>query len=421
MQAAIEAVDAGRLVERALNGSDLVSQLRSASSVDVVSAGKAAAPMLMGFAGASPVLPRSMTGIGPGQPASLPPGAVWHSTAHPVPDERSVAAARRALAVAESVTPRGVLVVLLSGGASSLMAKPAGELSLADKRRTNELLLESGAAISEMNTVRKHLSAIKGGRLAVAAGGAVLTLVVSDVVGDNLSMIASGPTVPDATTFEQALDVLDKRGGRHRYPPAVERWLTRGAAGDVEETPKPHDPRLSRSVAKVIGGRLTAVEGARRAAEALGYRIHVIEQAVTGEARRAGLALVDVASWASMLRDAQPMCILASGETTVHVTGQGIGGRNQECALAMATQLETLGASVVAASVGTDGVDGPTDAAGAVVDTTTLGRATAAGMAPPERYLENNDSYNFFNQLGDLIRTGPTGTNVGDLQVILIG
>lgn len=421
MQAAIDAVDAGRLVERALNDSDLVSQLRSASSVDVVSAGKAAAPMLTAFAGASPVPPRSMTGIGPGQPAALPPGAVWHSTAHPVPDERSVAAARRALAVAESVTPRGVFVVLLSGGASSLMAKPAGELSLADKRRTSELLLESGADISEMNTVRKHLSAIKGGRLAVAAAGAVVTLVVSDVVGDNLSTIASGPTVPDATTFDQALDVLDRRGGRHRYPPPVQRWLTRGAAGDVEETPKPHDPRLSRSVARIIGGRLTAVDGASRAAESLGYRIHVIEQPVTGEARRAGLALVDVASWASMLRDSQPMCILASGETTVHVTGQGIGGRNQECALAMALQLDTLGPSVVAASVGTDGVDGPTDAAGAVVDTTTIERAQAAEMGPPERYLENNDSYTFFNQLGDLIRTGPTGTNVGDLQVILIG
>ena len=421
MQAAIEAVDAGRLVELALNDPALISQLTSAGSVDVVSAGKAAAPMLAGFASASPVPPRSMTGIGPGQPAVLPAGAVWHSTAHPVPDERSVAAARRALAVAASVTPRGVFVVLLSGGASALMAKPAGELSLADKRRTNELLLESGADIGEMNTVRKHLSAIKGGRLAVATGGAVVTLVISDVVGDNLSTIASGPTVPDATTFEQALDVLDRRGGRHRYPPPVERWLTRGAAGDVEETPKPNDPRLSRSVARIIGGRLTAVDGASRAAESLGYRIHVIEQAVTGEARRAGLALVDVASWASMLRDSQPLCILASGETTVHVTGHGLGGRNQECALAMATQLETLGSSVVAASVGTDGVDGPTDAAGAIVDTTTLARAKAAEMAPPERYLENNDSYTFFNQLGDLIRTGPTGTNVGDLQVILIG
>ena len=421
MRAAIEAVDAARLVERALNDAALLDQLRSASSVDVVAAGKAAAPMLRGFASAAPVPARSMTGIGPGQPETLPAGAVWYPSAHPVPDERSVAAARRALAVAESVTPRGVLLVLISGGASALMAKPAGDLSLADKRRTSELLLESGADITEMNTVRKHLSAIKGGRLAVAAGGAVVTLAVSDVVGDNLSTIASGPTVPDATTFEKALDVLDRRGGSARYPPAVVRWLARGADGGVEETPKPNDPRLTRSVATVIGGRLTAVDGASRAAEALGYRIHAIEQPVTGEARRAGAALVDVASWASMLRDAQPMCILASGETTVRVTGQGSGGRNQECALAMGLSLETLGSSVVAASVGTDGVDGPTDAAGAVVDTTTLARAKAAGIEEPQRYLDNNDSYTFFNTLGDLIRTGPTGTNVGDLQIILIG
>ena len=421
MQAAIAAVDAARLVERALHDSSLLDQLRSAASVDVIAAGKAAASMLAGFAAASPVPARSMTGIGPGTPASLPPGAVWFPSAHPVPDERSVTAARRALAVAESVTPRGVLLVLLSGGASSMMAKPAGELSLADKGRTSELLLESGADITELNTVRKHLSAIKGGRLAVAAGGAVVTLVVSDVVGDNLSTIASGPTVADATTFEQALDVLDRRGGRHRYPPAVVRWLARGADGDVEETPKPLDPRLTRSAARIIGGRLTAVDGASRAAESLGYRIHPIEQPVTGEARRAGAALVDVASWASMLRDAQPMCILASGETTVHVTGEGKGGRNQECALAMGLSLETLGPAVVAASVGTDGVDGPTDAAGAVVDTTTLARANAAGLPAPQSYLDNNDSYTFFNTLGDLIRTGPTGTNVGDLQIILIG
>ena len=421
MEAAIHAVDAGRLVQLALTDPALLDQLRSAGSVDVVAAGKAAASMLTAFAAASPVPPRSLTGIGQGQPAALPAGAVWYPSAHPVPDERSVAAARRAIAVAESVTPRGVLVVLLSGGASSMMAKPAGELTLADKRRTSEILLESGADIGEMNTVRKHLSAIKGGRLAVAAGGAVITLVVSDVVGDNLSTIASGPTVADATTFEQALDVLDRRGGRRHFPPAVTHWLARGAGGAIEETPKPNDPRLARSAARIIGGRLTAVDGAKQAAESLGYRIYPIEAPVVGEARLAGRALIDAASWASMLRDARPLCIVASGETTVRVTGTGMGGRNQECALSMALVLDILGPSVVAASVGTDGVDGPTDAAGAIVDTTTLARAVAAGIGTPDGYLDDNNSYVFFNQLGDLIRTGPTGTNVGDLQVILIG
>ena len=301
-----------------------------------------------------------------------------------------------------------------------MMAMPAGDLSLADKRRTSELLLQAGATIGELNTVRKHLSGVKGGRLAASSAGAIVTLAISDVVGDDLSTIASGPTVPDPTTFTDALDVLDKHGGRHRYPPPVLRWLTRGAGDPINETPKPHHPRLARSTARVIGGRLTAVEGAKKAAESLGYRIYPIEAPVVGEARRAGRALVDASSWASMLRDAQPLCIVASGETTVHVTGDGKGGRNQECALAMALALEMLGPLVVAASVGTDGVDGPTDAAGAIVDSTTLTRAQAADLLP-ELYLDRNDTYTFFHRLGDLVRTGPTGTNVGDLHVILIG
>jgi len=331
-----------------------------------------------------------------------------------------VAAARRVLDVAEATSPADLLVVLLSGGASAMMALPAGDLSLADKRRTSELLLQAGANIGELNTVRKHLSAIKGGRLAASARGSVLTLAISDVVGDDLSTIASGPTVPDVTTFAQALDVLDRCGGRHRFPPPVVRWLTRGAGDPINETPKPHHPRLERSTARVIGGRVTAVDGAQRAAESLGYRIYPIEAPVVGEARLAGRALIEAASWASMLRDAQPLCIVASGETTVHVTGDGRGGRNQECALAMGLVLDTLGPTVVAASVGTDGVDGPTDAAGAVVDSTTLARAREADLVP-EVYLNDNDTYTFFNTLGDLVRTGPTGTNVGDLQVILIG
>jgi glycerate-2-kinase len=420
VRAAIEAVDAGRLVEQALGDAALVAQLRSARGVDVLSAGKAAGPMLTAFAGASPVPPRSMLGIGPTPPAGLPAGAVWQTGAHPVPDERSVAAARRALDMAEATSPADMLVVLISGGASSMMAMPAGDLSLADKRRTSELLLQAGADIGDLNTVRKHLSAIKGGRLAASAHGAVATLAISDVVGDDLSTIASGPTVPDATTFTQALDVLDRCGGRHRFPPPVVRWLTRGAGDPINETPKPRHPRLERSSARVIGGRLTAVDGAKRAAESLGYRLYPIEAPVVGEARLAGRALVEAASWASMLRDAQPLCIVASGETTVRVTGDGKGGRNQECALSMALALEMLGDSVVAASVGTDGIDGPTDAAGAVVDSTTLARAQQANLVP-EVYLNDNDTYNFFHTLGDLIRTGPTGTNVGDLQVILIG
>ncbi len=420
MQAAIDAVDANGLVTRALEDPALIAQIRAARAVHVVAAGKASAAMLNGFATACPVRPRSMLGIGLGPVSGLPVGATWHVSAHPVPDARSVEAARHVLEVAQSTSPADLLVVLLSGGASAMMAMPAGDLSLADKRRTSELLLQAGASIAELNTVRKHISAIKGGRLAASSAGAVITLAISDVVGDDLSTIASGPTVPDPTTFTDALQVLERFGGQHRYPPPVTTWLTRGAGDPINETPKPQHPRLARSSARVIGGRLTAVEGAKRAAESLGYRIHPIEAPVVGEARRAGRALVEAASWASMLSNAQPLCIVASGETTVNVIGNGRGGRNQECALAMGMVLDTLGNSVVAASVGTDGIDGPTDAAGAIVDTTTMSRAQAAELVP-EFYLNENDCYTFFNHLSDLIRTGPTGTNVGDVQVILIG
>ena len=299
------------------------------------------------------------------------------------------------------------------------MAMPADGISLEDKQRTSERLLKEGAEIHALNAVRKHLSAVKGGQLAAAAGGPVLTLAVSDVVGDELSAIGSGPSVPDETTFADALMALDRHGGRDHYPAAVVARLTAGASGVIPETPKAGDPRLARSVARVIGGARTAVDGARLAAESLGYVVHVIEEPVRGEARLASRGLLQAASRIARTRSG-PVCILAAGEMTVRVAGTGRGGRNQECALAMARGLDTFGRAAAAASIGTDGVDGPTDAAGGVVDTTTLGRAEAAGIAPPESYLEDNNSYVFLNELGDLIRTVPTNTNVGDLQVILV-
>lgn len=382
--------------------------------MDVVAAGKAAAPMLGACAEAAGVALRRVVEID------------LRNAAHPVPDERSVAAARRVMDLAAATAEGELLVLLLSGGASSLMALPAEGLTLGDKQGTSRLLLEQGAAIHELNTVRKHLSAIKGGQLAAAVSGSVLTLAVSDVVGDDLSAIGSGPTVSDATTFAMALDVIDRHGGRGMYPAACVSRLERGASGVIPETPKPGDPRLARSTARVIGGRHVAMEGARAAAEVLGYAVHVIEEPVTGEARIVGAALTSVASGfvasASVASgfSRKAVCIIASGETTVRVTGQGKGGRNQECALAMARSLETLGAAVVAASVGTDGIDGPTDAAGAIVDSTTLARADAARLGSPDLYLNDNNAYQYLDALSDLIRIGPTNTNIGDLQVILV-
>lgn len=432
VRAALGAVDAGRLVRQALAVPDVERRLRAAAAVDVIAAGKAAERMLAALVEAAPVGLRRVVGIGGAPGSGVPAGVRWHTAAHPVPDRRSVAAARAALDLAEAAGPRDLLVVLLSGGASAMMALPPEAVTLADKQQTSAELLRLGAEIHDLNAVRKHLSAVKGGHLAAAAAGSTLTLALSDVVGDDLSAIGSGPTVPDETTFGDALAALDRYGGRARYPADVVARLTRGADGAVAETPKPGDARLARAEARVIGGYRTAVAGARAAAEGLGYVVHVIEEPMTGEARAAAHHLIAAAREyvgrvapraASGGRGgpAGPVCIVAGGETTVHTAGSGKGGRNQECALAMVRELDALGARVVAASVGTDGIDGPTDAAGAIVDTTTLARAEAADIGPPERFLEEHNSYVFFDELNDLIRTGPTGTNVGDVQVILVG
>ena len=412
----MRAADAGRLVRAALVDASLVERLKAASRVHVVAVGKAAGPMLNAFAEALSSLhdprPHFLVGIGPARPDALPPRAEWFDSAHPVPDERSVRAARRALDVAAATAPKDLLVVLLSGGASALMALPGEGIALEDKQQTVRQLLKGGATIDELNAVRKHLSAIKGGRLAAATKGHVVTLAISDVVGDDLSVIGSGPTVPDPSTFADALAVLDRRGGRNIYPSAVVTLLERGRRGEIDETPKPDDPRIARSIAHIIGGRMTAVAGAVEKARSRGYHVHVIERPIVGEAREAARAFAEDAGRAAATLP-RPACIVGAGETTVVVKGNGLGGRNQEFALAM------ISSGLVFGSIGTDGIDGPTDAAGAVVDPTTAERAAALGL-DPQTFLSNNDSYHFFSALDDLLRTGPTGTNVGDVQAALV-
>ena len=337
---------------------------------------------------------------------------------HPTPTAESERGGRAALALAASLKTDETLVVLLSGGASALMAVPADGVTLEDKRATTAQLLRAGADIHALNTVRKHLSAIKGGWLAARASGRCLTLAISDVVGDDLSVIGSGPTVADASTLGQALDILRRFGGDTAYPKSVVDRITNGAAGRVEETLKPGDRRLERAETSVIGGRRDAMSGAARAAAALGYHVVSIDDAVVGEARTAGPSHLR-ACLAKAAGIARPACIVSSGETTVRVTGSGKGGRNQEFALGCADVLASSGVTAAVASVGTDGIDGPTDAAGAVVDNTTTERARASKLAP-STFLERNDAYRFFQELGDLVMTGPTSTNVGDLQVVLI-
>jgi glycerate-2-kinase len=336
---------------------------------------------------------------------------------HPRPGDGSIAAGHAALALAAATQPVDLLLVLLSGGASSLMAAPAPGLTLDDKRRATTLLLRGGADIHALNTVRKHISAVKGGRLAAAAAARCLTLVISDVVGDDPSVIASGPTVPDASTFEDALRVLDDCGGRAAFPPPLVAHLERGVRGQVEETPKPGDPRLSRAEVRVIGSRPMAMAGAANEARRRGYHTVIIDEPVVGEARDAAPQLFRCAL---ALAAAGPCCIVAGGETTVTVAGTGVGGRNQECALALVELMAGLGRPAAFASAGTDGIDGPTDAAGAIATSTTWARGRDAGLEPAA-FLAANNSYEFFAALGDLVKTGPTGTNVGDLQVFLLG
>jgi glycerate 2-kinase len=347
----------------------------------------------------------------------------WMGGGHPIPTEDSVRAGQRALAIVQAAQPDERLLFLLSGGASALMALPAEGVTLDDKQGTTECLLRAGANIHELNTVRKHLSAIKGGQLAAASSTDWRTLVVSDVVDDDLSVVASGPTVADASTFQDALDVLRRHGDGtvDCYPARSVARLMRGARGELADTPKPNDPRLALGEALVIASRRDAMRGAATAAAARGYHVLRMDEAVVGEARVAAHAHLDAVTARIARGDSppDPICVVSSGETTVHVTGNGRGGRNQEFALALVERMPLLGACAALASLGTDGIDGPTDAAGAIVDSRSAVRARQSGLSS-NSFLAANNAYAFFLAMGDLVHTGPTGTNVGDLQIILL-
>jgi glycerate 2-kinase len=339
--------------------------------------------------------------------------------AHPIPDERSVDAGTRALELAAAARRRGeCLVVLLSGGASAMLAVPAEGVTLGDKAAVTRLLLASGLPIAGTNAIRKHVSAIKGGQLGAAAGRSI-TYAISDVhapVEDDPAVIGSGPTVADPSTFAEAEAALREVRLIETVPAAILRRLQRGVRGQADETIKPGDSRLSRAEFVLAGSRRDAMDGACAEAARLGYRVERIEAPTLGEAR--GAARQFVQSMASA-RPA-PVCIIASGETTVTLEAgsTGRGGRNQEFALAAAPLMPDLGTAALA-SAGTDGIDGPTDAAGAYADSTTIDRARAMGL-DADAALQAHDSYSFFQRLGDAIVTGPTGTNVGDLQILLV-
>ena len=341
---------------------------------------------------------------------------------HPVPDARGVEGTEEILSLVETAGKRDLIICLISGGGSALLIAPVHDISLEDKQNTTKLLLACGATIHEFNTVRKHLSRAKGGRLAQMAYPATVTsLILSDVVGDDLDVIASGPTVPDSSTFDDAAQILKDFSIWDQLAPAVRNHLAKGASGQIEDTPKSDNAVFQQCSQVLVGTNLQALKAAGREAQRLGYRPLILSSKVEGEAREVAKFYTAIAREALSSQNPlkPPVCVLAGGETTVTLTGEGRGGRNQEFALAAALTIAGLD-NVVVLSGGTDGTDGPTDAAGAIADGTTVARALEKGLDPKD-FLRRNDSYNLFQKLEDLLMTGPTRTNVMDMYMLLVG
>jgi hydroxypyruvate reductase len=428
LRAAIEAVEPGQAVRAAvrvegntLRVADNRYELGQVRRVLVVGAGKASAPMAAEVERLIPAdvpVESSVTvRYGHGVPTRR---VTIREASHPVPDQAGVEATRAIADLLQDADEQDLVVCLISGGGSALLTLPVDGVSLDDLQHTTQALLKSGATINEINTVRKHLDLVKGGGLARMAHPApVLTLVLSDVVGNPLDAIASGPTVPDTTSWADAASVLDRYALWDAIPASVSERLRAGQAARLPDTPKPGDPLFEHVQTHVVGSNLLACQAAAAAAEQLGFQPLVLSTYVEGEAREVARVL------AGLLREvdasghplSRPCCLIAGGETTVTVRGSGKGGRNQELALAAAFPLHGV-PDVLLASLGTDGSDGPTDAAGAWVDGSTLAQARSAGLDPAQ-HLANHDAYPFFERLGNLLITGPTNTNVNDVYVLL--
>jgi glycerate 2-kinase len=413
-RAAVAAADPGSAVRQHLERLD-TSRYRD---IYVVGAGKAGASMA---AAAERILGKRITGglvnVKYGHVAKLR-RIKLNECGHPVPDERGVAGAERIAKIAEAATRDDLVVCLVSGGASALLPLPAPPISLEEKQEVTRLLLACGADIHEFNAVRKHLSHIKGGQLArLASPARVEALLLSDVIGDDPGVIGSGPSAPDASTFAEVAHIVEKYGIAGRLPTSVIRRLELGSRGEIAETPKQGDPIFRRVRNTIIGSNRLALAAAARCARGHGFRTVVLSSEIQGETRE--IARMHGAIAREIVRRGQPLrppaCIISGGETTVTLRGSGLGGRNQEFVLAAALEIAGLPDTVVL-SAGTDGTDGPTDAAGAIADGSTLARKPEGAA-----YLNANDSYHYFEALGDLVKTGPTLTNVMDVRLVLVG
>ena len=416
-----------KVIDNKLSVNDLVYDLKDFSRVIVVGAGKGTAPMakaveelLGGRIGEGLIIVK--------HGHTLPLEKIRQIEAsHPLPDRTGVEGTEGIMYRLKDADEKTLVICLLSGGGSALLVSPAEGISLKDKQITIDLLLKSGASIDELNAVRKHLSRVKGGKLAsIAYPATIISLILSDVIGDRLDVIASGPTVPDRSTFMDAVKVIEKYNLVKELPNKVLSMLLDGIAGRLPDTPKAGEDCFKKGSAVIVGSLRQALNAARKTANKLGFDTEMVTDKLQGEAGEAAVYLADLAKMVrSSRKGGKPLCLLSGGETTVNVKGNGKGGRNQELALAFALEIEGID-GVTMLSAGTDGTDGPTDAAGAMVDGNTAIKARQFGLDPAE-YLKNNDSYNFFNRLDSLtgekshLITGPTGTNVMDMQIIAVG
>jgi len=431
LAAALQAADPYQAVRSALRRTgdllkvdEQIYPLKNFQKIYVIGAGKAAYPMALAV---EDILGDYLTnGLMITKEGHLPPQPALRrahilEAGHPLPDERGVEATRRMLHLLDNTTADDLVFCLISGGGSALMTAPAEGVSLSDLQQLTNILLRCGASIAQINTLRKHLDQVKGGGLARRAAPARLcTLILSDVVGDPLETIASGPTVPDAGTFQDAWKVLELFSLLDETPQGILSYLRRGLQGEAAETLKPGDPIFQRVQNVLAASNAQAANAAAERARRLGFHTLRLTTFLQGEARQAGMLLAAIARQihASAEPLSRPACLITGGETTVTVRGSGKGGRNQELVLGAVEGLAQVPQSLLI-SLATDGGDGPTDAAGAVASDATLPRARALGLEPQD-FLNRNDAYRFFEPLGDLLKTGPTRTNVNDLQFLFV-